>query len=482
MTPSAGGRPGTTGGDAVLHAAALPVVSGEPGAGALPVAARPAAAAAATAAAGATATATESAAAEETPAAPAPAAAAVAVAADPVAAAMPMPEPEPEAAPEAAAETAPEAEAEAAAETAPEAAAGADPEAAAEATATATTAAAASTGGSGSGPRGLLASVPGRPGKPMLAAAAVAGVLLIAVPFLISGSDEASGAAATHRADGSPIGPDGSLPGLVPGTQPLAAPGTQPGAPSTDPSGAAAGGALPFGAPPNGAPQGNAPVGQGGEANPQSQQGAGQPGAGGAGTNSGSTNPGSGTPGKADPVAPVAPAKPAPAAVPEFSKLVGPGCGSGGFSVNDQYKNGDKGWRYGTSGWKSNGCDGDFLAMPMSGSATKADSSQYAKWEFSTGPVQSGKCTVYVYIPGSGDNTMVGGNPARYTVRGSNGTLGSFSIDQDSNTGKWVNGGSFDISSAKIELSLDNRGIDWGSGNVNRHIAVAQAKVDCRGK
>ncbi|MFB7469104.1 hypothetical protein ACFCZ1_37400, partial [Streptomyces sp. NPDC056224] len=343
---------------------------------------------------------------------------------------------------------------------------------------------AASAGGSGSGPRGLLASVPGRPGKPMLAAAAVTGLLLIAVPFLISGSDDGPAKAATVRADGSPIGPDGTLPGLVPGTQsspgqdPGAGPGTQAGAPSTD----AGAGTLPFGAPPNGAPEGNAPAGHGNVGQQSPQDAPGQPGG-----NAGTSNPagagtGTGTGPGTKPVAPVAPANPAPvASVPVFSKLVGPGCGSGGFSVSEQFKDGVKGWRYGTSGWKSDGCDGDFLAMPMSGSSTKADSGIYAKWEFSTGAVKSGSCTVYTYIPSSGDKTMVGGNPARYTVRGANGRLGDFSIDQASNTGRWVKGGSFAISSPEITVSVDNRGIDWGSGNENRHVAAAQMKVDCKG-
>ncbi|MGW0751558.1 hypothetical protein [Streptomyces sp. NPDC002587] len=475
----------------MLHAAALPVVSGDPGAGALPGAAKPAVATAV-----ATAGASEEAVAAPVTTARTSAAVVAAPEAEPRAAA----EPEAATATETVTATATETGTGTAAETGTGTGTAATPAtgttSAAETEAVAAVAVAsealattaASAGGSGSGPRGLLASVPGRPGKPMLAAAAVTGLLLIAVPFLISGSDDGPAKRATVRADGSPIGPDGTLPGLVPGTQsspgqdPGAGPGTQ-GAPSTDPGA----GTLPFGAPPNGVPEGNTPAGQGNVGQQSPQDAPGQPGG-----NAGTSNPagtgtgtgtGPGTGGGTKPVAPVAPANPAPVAgVPVFSKLVGPGCGSGGFSVSEQFKDGVKGWRYGTSGWKSDGCDGDFLAMPMSGSSSKADSGIYAKWEFSTGAVKSGSCTVYTYIPSSGDKTMVGGNPARYTVRGANGRLGDFSIDQASNTGRWVNGGSFAISSPEITVSVDNRGIDWGSGNENRHVAAAQMKVDCKGK
>ncbi|MCZ4102753.1 hypothetical protein O3W51_42350, partial [Streptomyces sp. H39-C1] len=248
------------------------------------------------------------------------------------------------------------------------------------------------------------------------------------------------------------------------------------------------------GPPQAGAPAGDAPSGQGNtnrqalpDGPPQTSGSGGSSGSASSGGASGAAPNGStGAPqGRPSGSGTTGPANSRPAAsVPVFSMLIGPGCGSGGLTVKGTYKDGTKGWRYGSSGWIGNGCDGDFNAMPMSGSATKADSGQYASWLFSTGSVKSGTCTVYVYVPSSKDITMVGGNPAHYAVRGSSSSdhLGYFKIDQAANPGRWVNGGTYNIATPRLEVFLDNRGVDWGSGNTNRHIAVGQVKVDCKGR
>ncbi|AWZ13022.1 hypothetical protein DRB96_12615 [Streptomyces sp. ICC1] len=323
-----------------------------------------------------------------------------------------------------------------------------------------------------SGTSGTRAALlpPGRPNKPMIAAAVLGGLVLIGLPFLISGPDEKPRAASSETPAGSPLNPDGSGPGLVPGEQrvsvpsppavggeqPGAAPGTTAGEPAGSPQGSGGGGE---GSSPGGSNHA-APAGESRTDTPVSQ------------------NPGQ-VPSKGSP------GGNPPAAVPEnrpsavtYSHLIGPGCETPGFATGDFYTDGNEGWRKSWDSTKSYGCSGFYYSLPMSGSS-RSDGI-WAQWKFTTDKVQKGRCSVQVFVPNVRDLSYVGGSPAHYTVyrsftQKSGDEIGSFTINQPASLGQWVSAGTFSITDNKISVVLDNR----GNGADNRHAAAAPVRVNC---
>ncbi|MBT2546455.1 hypothetical protein J7E99_38810 [Streptomyces sp. ISL-44] len=319
--------------------------------------------------------------------------------------------------------------------------------------------------------------------KPMLAAAATSGVVLMGVPLLFS---QLGGDAGPGRVPSRPTGynqPDGGPEGFVPGTD-------VPDKGSVLPGAVAPGAAAD--APGQGAA--NTPVTNTGTG--QSGDGQGSPGGGPAGGPAAGSGGTSGNPGSAgspdtgarhDPQqsgpAPQAP-PPAPAKK-EYAAVAGPGCAGEGaaFSRNGWYTDGKEGWKsYGTGGYGSSGCNGDFLAMPMSGDGQDAGKSML--WTFRTGAVTTGTCQVSVHVPNNGDIKAVGGKPSYYTVHGaasaSGPTLGSFTVNQPSQLGRWVGAGSFRITGGQLAVKLHDRGQDWsGSTKTYAHHAGDAVRVQC---
>lgn len=324
-----------------------------------------------------------------------------------------------------------------------------------------------------SGTSGTRAALlpPGRPNKPMIAAAVLGGLVLIGLPFLISGPDEKPRTASSEGPAGSPLNPDGSGPGLVPGEQRVSVPsapavgGEQPGeAPGTT-AGEPAGG-VPQGS--GGGDGGNSPAGAN-HAAPAGESRADTP---------VSQNPGQ-TPSKGSPGAnPPAPAPENRPAAVTYAHLIGPGCETSGFATGDYYEDGNEGWRKSWGGTKSYGCSGLYYSLPMSGSS-RSDGI-WAQWKFTTDKVQKGRCSVQVFIPNVRDLSYVGGSPAHYTVyrsfnQKSGDEIGSFTVNQPSSLGQWISAGTFSITDNKISVVLDNR----GNGADNRHAAAAQVRVNC---
>ncbi|MFJ8229832.1 hypothetical protein ACIQ9E_07705 [Streptomyces sp. NPDC094448] len=503
-TPDGGNTPDTS----VRRAAAVAPLAQEPAAGLFPTATATAAAAAAVAA---------------TPDAPAPAAAppaagepgssaarsAAAPAAGEPAAGVPTVSGAPAASGTTAAASAPAPAAAAGAEPGTRAAAGSRTGAVSAVRARLATATRAAGPGSGSGSgtgTGADGTPPGRPNKPLIAAAALGGLVLIAVPFLISEtseSDEKRKPAVAEGPRGSLMNPDGSDPGLVPGEERLDAPGSVKGSPARRGVTPAAGGTS--GAAGGGSPA-LAPV-----PGPQ-EAGAPLPGAAGSAGTGTAVGPATGTGGKKAPAAPAAavnpkapattPAKkppavpgtkapatntpsksgpaakpPAPAAV-TYSHLIGPGCDTPGFAAGGRYDSkGKDRWRGSRGSTTGYGCSGFYFSVPMSDRSTD---DSWAQWKFTTGKVTKGVCAVQVYIPNVRNITYVGGSPAYYTVyraftQKSSNVLGTFSLNQTSHLGGWVNAGSYRISGGKISVVLGNRGSDSG----NRHAAAAPVRVSC---
>ncbi|MEE1810899.1 hypothetical protein [Streptomyces sp. BE133] len=360
--------------------------------------------------------------------------------------------------------------------------------AAGRATATAAVSAAASSSppGGGAAGEGGAPERPGRVSRPMVVAAAFAGALLLATPFVVAGAqkDEAK---PESREAAAAWKEDGRAGGYVPGTDPDSPEGKR--AAGGDKRGVtpARGDKGPVGDVRADTGDGRKPADGSAEAETKGAKGA--KGAKGSTTGaadkteksgSGDKAPagtGSDTPTKA-PSAGSAP-KSAPAVV--YSGVSGPECPTQRFQKSGYYSDGKEGWATHSGGFGGYGCAGKYLSMPMSGSSSK-DSGGSATWLFDL-PDTARKCSISVHVPGSSDIARVGGNPSYYTVydrflpRTSN-LVGSYYVRQQERRGTWYNvPGTFPVDAKKLSVQLHDRGED----NNYEHHAISALKVTCTG-
>ncbi|MGA4944502.1 hypothetical protein [Streptomyces cinereoruber] len=345
-------------------------------------------------------------------------------------------------------------------------------------------------------PAARIGSRPGRRlSKPMIAAAATSGVVLMGVPLLLSqigGGGSGPGSVPPRptgydQADGSPGGfvPRADAPekgSASPGTP---APGTT-GAPgkrspvagkgplSTGVAGIGAG--IGAGVDTSPAPTSSEAPGTGRGSNPTSAA-------------KGGSAPTTAPAVPRETVAPQRPATQAPPPPPakqRYSAVAGPNCAGTGasFTYSGWYTDGKEGWRkYTSGGYVGGGCNGSFLSLPMSGKAG-SDAGNALRWTFRTGAVTSGTCQVSVHVPNNSDIKAVGGKPAYYTVHagatGSDPILRSFNVDQPSLRGQWVSAGSVRVTGGVLTVKLHDRGLDWsGSQKTYAHHAGDAARVQC---
>ncbi|MEV5679577.1 hypothetical protein [Streptomyces sp. NPDC052179] len=348
------------------------------------------------------------------------------------------------------------------------------------ASATATAVAAASSGppGGASAAEGGAPERPGRVSRPMVVAAAFAGALLLATPFVVAGAqkDEAK---PKSREEAAAWKADGRAGGYVPGTDPdrtegkRQAGGDDPGkTPARLDKGTGTGGDVRADSGVGGksadGSTGTKDKGTKGEGDKASKSGTGDK----------APDPKSSkTPAKA-PAAGTAP-KSAPTVV--YSGVSGPECDTQRFQKSGYYSDGKEGWATHTGGFGGYGCDGKYLSMPMSGSSSK-DSGGSATWLFDL-PDSARKCSISVHVPGSSDIVRVGGNPSYYTVydrflpRTSN-LVGSYYVRQKERRGTWYNvPGTFAVDAKKLSVQLHDRGED----NNYEHHAISALKVTCTG-
>jgi translation initiation factor IF-2 len=280
---------------------------------------------------------------------------------------------------------------------------------------------------------------PGRPSAPVLAAAAIGGLVLLGIPLAFSQGFFGDGHKKATAASGLPGGAtmDGYR-GFVPSTAapvPGAAP-SHPGRPATS-----------NGAPSQGGPAGSADPASSGGSQPAHSSGKSVAGV-----------------GKAQGI---------------FNVVAGPGCSGGSYSRVGYYTKGKSGWLSGSGGFSGQGCNGRFDALPMSGSDTSHDSGLYALWTFDPG--SHTQCKVQIYIPNKSDRVYVGGSPAHYSVHQQNGgaILAGFSFDQPGNRGRWVDGRSF-TTHGPFWVRVANIGKDWsGNKRTYAHVAAAQVRATC---
>ncbi|MFF7455483.1 hypothetical protein [Kitasatospora sp. NPDC008115] len=183
------------------------------------------------------------------------------------------------------------------------------------------------------------------------------------------------------------------------------------------------------------------------------------------------------------------PAPPPPAAAKAtYSAIGGSNCSTSSvaYAQHGWWEQGSTGWTTNSAGgFSGSGCNGKYVSMPMSGSATKDDGSNSVVWTFSTAPVTAGSCTISVYVPNNSDLKAVGGAPAYYTVQNTStpgsGTIGDFSVNQTNKRGQWVSAGQpFPVSGGKIAVMLHSRGLDWaGTATEKAHIAASAVRADC---
>ncbi|WP_158718674.1 hypothetical protein [Streptomyces griseus] len=346
--------------------------------------------------------------------------------------------------------------------------------------------------------------------KPMIAAAATSGIVLMGVPLLLSqlGGGSGPGPVGTpprptgyHQADGGPGGfvpradaPEkGSAPPGTPAPGTTSAPGKLPvagkGPLATSVAGLGAGvgaGQEPAssrtpassGTPASSlAPGSSRAPGSGRSPEPTSASGGGS---------ASTTAPAAPRETTAAPQKPATQAPPPAPAKERYAALAGPGCAGSGasFTYSGWYTDGKEGWRkYSSGGHAGDGCNGGFLSLPMSGKAG-SDAGNALRWTFRTGPVTSGTCQVSVHIPNNSDIKAVGGRPAHYTVHagttGSDPILRSFDVDQPSRRGQWVSAGDVRITGGVLTVKLHDRGLDWsGSQQTYAHHAGDAARVQC---
>ncbi|MFE4451359.1 hypothetical protein [Streptomyces sp. NPDC056796] len=331
---------------------------------------------------------------------------------------------------------------------------------------------------------------------PMVAAAALGGVLLIAAPFAIAllpghdGPEPTAERAAGYEGPG--VGPDGVVPSAEQGNGDVAT------------AGSAGGGKASAGAPPALPGTGAAAAAPAGSGDPAARDtgtgtvegsakgpdGASEdgsttaPGSGTSGTGTSGSGTGTGTTGSGVTVAEnKAAATQAPAGYLAWN---GPHCSSEGASYHEYGSSttpndGDQ-WTTHTGGYSKNGCSGRFRSMPMSGSNSDTVNKVVFSWR--TGGVTTGNCRVSVFVPNDSNAKHVGGNPSYYTVHNGSGSssaqVGSFNVNQVGNLGKWVSGPTVRITGGNIALVLHDRGKDWNSkGATDAHHAVDAVGVSC---
>ncbi|MER6104890.1 hypothetical protein ABT115_21835 [Streptomyces sp. NPDC001832] len=305
---------------------------------------------------------------------------------------------------------------------------------------------------------------PNRISRPMVAAAAIGGVVLLAAPFVISAtSGDDPKDSKSHNAAAGYDGPSTSPSGYVPSAE------QDNGKAPADKKGPASK------VPP--APENNAVADSAGKDKRADETSP-------AGSHDASAKPGSGSKAAGEGTATGSTVK--STVVQQFSAYAGPHCSGSGVSYSEhgssKVANDDDLWTTATGGYSSNGCNGRFRSVPMSGDGS--DAGNYATWSFNTGSVTSGSCRISVHIPDSGDIRHVGGAPSYYTVHAgsssSGAQLASFTIDQVAHHGQWVAAPNVKISSGRLAVVLHDRGKDWNSqGSTDAHHAADAVYVNC---
>ncbi|MFJ7200501.1 MULTISPECIES: hypothetical protein [unclassified Streptomyces] len=332
----------------------------------------------------------------------------------------------------------------------------------------------------------------GRPNKALLAGAAIAGVLLVTVPFLVhvGGGNDGKRSAGGGEAPGTMLG---SGKGDIPGAFASAAPSPRKVDGKQVPGGKDGENTKDGGPSADGA-HGSDPLNEGGgSTGGTTADGDGTARKSGDGTKStaGKTTAGKTTTNKtgaggAAGGSGAGTEKSAPQSTVVYTGVAGPGCATpagGGYQQDGYFSDGSAGWYTRSSGGASgNGCNGSYVSVPMSGD-TDVDAKSRVKWWWKPG-TQARTCQISVYIPNSNTSLYVGGHPTKYHVlvnANDRSTMySSFTINQVAHRGQWVDAGTFALKGSTIGVKMLDRGDDWSTGWEKAHHAAAQIKATCR--
>ncbi|MFF2326487.1 MULTISPECIES: hypothetical protein [unclassified Streptomyces] len=328
----------------------------------------------------------------------------------------------------------------------------------------------------------------GRPNKALLAGAAIAGVLLVAVPFLVHVGDGDDGKrdAANGEAPGTVLGSGQSgIPGAYASATP--SPRDSPGKESAAGRDGKADSSSADGA------HGSGPINEGGSSAGGSSAGAdasGEKSTGDVKTTTGKAGTGTtgttGTGSTSSSTSTGTTQKSAPVSTVVYTGVAGHGCATpagGGYQQDGYFTEGTGGWYTRSSGgWTGDGCNGSYAAVPMSGD-TAVDADSRVKWWWKPGTTAR-TCQISVFVPNSNTTLYVGGHPTTYhvLVNANDRTTkySSFTINQVAHRGQWVNAGTFTMKGSTIGVKLLDRGDDWSNGWETAHHAAAQMKATCR--
>ncbi|MFE0462672.1 hypothetical protein ACFW1A_25795, partial [Kitasatospora sp. NPDC058965] len=174
-----------------------------------------------------------------------------------------------------------------------------------------------------------------------------------------------------------------------------------------------------------------------------------------------------------------------------YTAVAGPSCSDGttDFQGHDaDYGAGTAGWlKSGTGGYTGDGCAAGYVSEPMSGSSSTYDKSQGGLWHFDfSRQFGAASCRLSVYVPNNPDITYVGGNPTHYYVFGlaydysmAPTPIGQFDVSQVANRGRWVDGGSYTVTSGHLTLKMVNTGVDYTSSTSHAHHAASAVRLTC---
>ncbi|MGW3689303.1 adhesin [Streptomyces sp. NPDC005125] len=167
-----------------------------------------------------------------------------------------------------------------------------------------------------------------------------------------------------------------------------------------------------------------------------------------------------------------------------YTAWAGPGCSTGEYHEHGRFEDGDDGWyTVDSGGYRGSTCDGRFSAVPMSGSTTQ-DRGNTATWSWHLGGGYR-ECALTVFVPDSGRDRDVAGNPTVYRVLSNPDDADSaytgFAVRQTAHRGTPVDVSSYPVKGNTFAVQLIDRGRDWGDAElVGAHHAAAQLRVNCR--
>lgn len=167
-----------------------------------------------------------------------------------------------------------------------------------------------------------------------------------------------------------------------------------------------------------------------------------------------------------------------------YTSWAGPGCTTGEYREHGRFEDGDDGWyTVDSGGYHGRTCDGRFSAVPMSGSPTE-DRGNTATWSWHLGRGYR-ECALTVFVPRTGRDRDVAGNPTVYRVLSdpdeADSAYAGFAVRQTMRRGTPVDVSSYPVKGNTFAVQLVDRGRDWGDEErLGAHHAAAQMKVACR--